>query len=101
MTNRKYTYYTKEFKLEAVKLVIEQGYKQIEAADNLGIERSLLGKWVRAYKQEHNSALSFPGKGKQNTKDAELTELKKQLNKVTRERDILKKAVGYFAAQPE
>jgi len=101
MTNRKYREYSPEFKAEAVKLVTEQGYKQIDAARNLGIEASLLGKWVRTVKDDANIASVFPGKGKLKPASEEVSNLKKQLNKITRERDILKKALGYFASQPE
>lgn len=101
MSTRKHTSYTTEFKIEAVKLVLDQGYKQVEAARNLGIETSLLGKWVRSAKAESDPLSAFPGKGNLKPADAELAELKKQLYKVTRERDILKKAIGYFASQPE
>ena len=101
MSTRKHKSYTTEFKTEAVKLVLEQGYKQVEAARNLGIETSLLGKWVRAAREENDPLSAFPGKGNLKPADAEMAEIKKQLYKVTRERDILKKAIGYFASQPE
>jgi transposase len=101
MSTRKHQSYTREFKTEAVKLVLEQGYKQVEAARNLGIETSLLGKWVRAARLENDPLSAFPGKGHLKPADAELAEVKKQLYKVTRERDILKKAIAYFATQPE
>jgi len=101
MTQRKNRTFTAEFKAEAVKLVTEQGYKQAEAARNLNIEPSLLGKWIRASKDESNVINAFPGKGNIKEANAELINLKKQLNKVTRERDILKKALGYFAKHPE
>ena len=39
--------YTKEFKVDAVKMVVEQGQKQAETARNLGISESMLGRWVR------------------------------------------------------
>jgi transposase len=101
MTGRKNKIYSSEFKIEAIKLVLEQGYTQAGAARNLGIEASLLGKWIRAYKSENCSPAAFPGKGHQKPADAEIAELKKKLNKITRERDILKKAMGYFASHPE
>lgn len=89
MSTRKHIFYTTEFKIMAVKFVLEQGYKQTEAARNLGVESSLLGKWVRAARAENNRLSAFPGKGKLKPADAEVAELKKQLYKVTRERDIL------------
>ena len=101
MNKRNYRHFTAEFKSEAVRLVTEQGYKQAEAARNLGVDPSLLGKWVRTAKHSADIISAFPGKGNINNADAELNNLKKQLNKLTRERDILKKALGYFASHPE
>ena len=101
MSRRKHRHFTAEFKAEAVKLVIEQGYKQIEAARNLDIDPSILGKWVRAAKAVNNIVAAFPGKGNMHASEAEIINLKKQLTKTTRERDILKKALGYFASHPE
>lgn len=91
--------FTQEFKVEAVKLITEQGYSIEEAARNLGISGSALGKWKRVLEKSINPKTAFPGKG--NPRDAELHALQKELEKVKRERDILKKALGYFAKVPE
>lgn len=91
--------FTQAFKVEAVKLITEQGYSIEEAARNLGISGSALGKWKRVLESGNSPQLAFPGKG--NPKDAELHVLRKELEKVKRERDILKKALGYFAKVPE
>ena len=92
--------YTQEFKIEAVKLITEQGYSILEAARNLGISDSALGKWKRTLENEGNPhQLAFPGKG--HPRDVELAALRKELEKTKRERDILKKALGYFAKVPE
>lgn len=89
--------YDREFKLEAIKLVIDQGYKIKDAANNLGIGLSTLGKWIRTYQKDNDIATVFPGKGNLRPHDAELKNLQKELERVKRERDILKKALGYFA----
>lgn len=89
--------FTQEFKQEAVKLVIEQQYPIAEASHNLGLGSSTLGKWVAAYKQNGDPSKAFPGKGNLKPEDAAYRALEKELAKVKRERDILKKAVGYFA----
>ena len=90
--------YTKEFKLEAVKLVISDGYAVGEAAKNLGIAKSTIWKWVHEFKSSNQDINQiFPGKGQLRPDDAKLKQLEKALAKVTRERDILKKALGYFA----
>jgi transposase len=67
--------YTKEFKLDAVSLVVEQGYKRTEAARSLGINPGMLGRWVREFKQEDGQA--FRGNGKLT---AEQEEIRKPLN---------------------
>ena len=89
MTDRIKRTFTQEFKIEAVKLITEQGYSIVEAARNLGISDSALGKWQRALEMGINPQAAFPGKG--NPSDAGLAALQKELEKVKRERDILKK----------
>jgi transposase-like protein len=49
--------YTKEFKQDAVRLVTEQGYKQTEAARNLGIDRGMLGRWIKEFQTDEGEAL--------------------------------------------
>jgi len=94
--------YTKEFKLEAVKLVTEKGYKHQEAADSLGIAKSLISTWLQAFKKSPTTLEAlFPGKGRLKPEDEKIKKLEKALRKVTQERDILKKVLGYFAEHPE
>lgn len=90
--------HSREFKREAVRLVREQGLSVNQAAADLGIHPNSLRDWIRklAVDPEH----AFPGKGQQTPTDAELTKLKRELKRVTMERDILKKALGYFAKEP-
>lgn len=89
--------YTKEFKLEAVKLILEQGRSQAEAARNLGVSQAVLGRWVRQFQENGNG--SFPGRGNLVPLDEENRRLQRELKRVTMERDILKKAIGYFTEQ--
>ena len=86
--------YTKEFKLEAVKLVTEQGLRPIDAAKNLGVAPSTISTWVK--KSQTNGDDAFPGSGRLMPSDQKVRDLEKQLKRVTMERDILKKAIGYF-----
>ncbi len=88
--------FDRAFKLEAVKLVTEQGYKATEAAARLGVCSSVISKWKRELLQEGSIEAAFPGKGYVKPAEAEVKQLKNQLEKVTRERDILKKAIAYF-----
>lgn len=99
LEKRKYRKFTKEFKVEAAKMVIEQGYKQTEVARNLGINPNMLSRWVLQFKADQGEA--FPGNGKQKPQDEAIRKLEKALKRVTMERDILKKAVAYFADIPE
>jgi len=73
--------YTREFKQDAVRLVTEQGYNQSEAARNLGIDRGMLGRWVKEFREDESEA--FRGNGKLTSEGEELRRLKM-------ERDILK-----------
>ena len=101
MSSSKKRSYDREFKLQAIKLVIEQGYKLTEAAANLGIGVSSLGKWVRKYRENNAPSSAFPRKGHLSPHDEELKRLQKQVRKLEREREILKKALGFFAENPE
>jgi len=87
--------YTKEFKREAVKLVLVQEMSVCQVAKDLGVAYSSVGKWVREFRE--NGEHSFPGKGKLLPWDQERRELERALKRVTMERDILKKTIGYFA----
>lgn len=93
--------YTVEFKLEAIKLVKETGQPVTKIAKDLGIDNSTLSDWIRTYNKKGSIEEAFPGKGKLAPHDKERFELKKELARVTRERDILKKALGYFANHKE
>ena len=85
--------YPEEFKIEAVKQVTEKGYSVAEVATRLGTTTHSLYAWIKRYDQGKSKAT----KDKDST--AELARLKKELQRVTEERDILKKAAVYFASQ--
>jgi transposase len=91
--------FTPEFKLEAVKLVRERGMTVAQAARDLGLHENVLRKWVRDTKA--HGAQAFPGQGRMRPDDAEVARLKRDLAKVRAERDILKKAIAYFAREPQ
>jgi transposase len=69
-----------------------------QAAADLGIHPNSLRDWVKRLSVDHEHA--FPGKGQLKPADAEMAKLKRELKRVTMERDILKKALGYFAKEP-
>jgi transposase len=90
--------YDSDFKREAVRLVLEDGLKAAEVERNLGVGSNMVSRWVREAKEEPEYA--FPGKGRMKPPDEELRKLKRELERVKRERDILKKAVAIFSTEP-
>lgn len=87
--------FTREFKVDAVKLVTEQGYKISEAARNLGICPSVLRRWRDQLEKQPENA--FPGKGFMTPEKEELHRLRNEVKRLEMERDILKKATAFFA----
>ena len=95
MTTRKK--YSKEFKLDAIALVVEQNYSQAEAARNLGVNPNMLGRWIK--EAESDDGLAFRGNGKLTPEQDEIRCLKAQVKRLEMEREILKKATVFFAKE--
>ena len=93
-TRRKHS---REFKVEAVKLVRERGVTMAQAARDLDVNATVLRKWAREFAADPKDA--FPGQGQQKPEDAELTRLRREVARLKMERDILKKAAAYFATE--
>ncbi len=89
--------FSREFKVEAVRLVLERGVSAAQAARDLGIHINVLRTWVR--EQRGDPTHAFPGNGQQKPEDAEITQLKREVARLKMERDILKKAAAYFAKE--
>ncbi len=89
--------FSREFKLEAVRLVNERGVAVAQAARDLGLHENVLRKWVRELLA--NPQQAFPGQGQMKPEQAEIERLKKEVAKLKMERDILKKAAAYFARE--
>jgi len=89
--------HTKQFKIDAVKLVTEQGYKVSEAARNLDLHPNLLRRWRDQLNHDH--AQSFPGKGHMISEKEELNQLRKENKRLRMEHEILKKAAAFFAKE--
>ncbi len=89
--------YSKEFKLDAVSLVIDQNYTRVEASKNLGINANMLGRWVEEADTDDGHA--FRGNGRLTPEQEEIRTLKSQVKRLQMERDILKKATVFFAAE--
>ena len=87
--------YTREFKLEAVRLWQTTEKSAREAEDDLGIARGLLYRWKSQLTAKSEDA--FNGQGRMSAPDEEIRRLNRELEIVKQERDILKKAVAIFS----
>ena len=96
MTTKKKSY-SRQFKIDAVKLVTEQGYKISEAARNLDIHPNVLRHWRNQLKTDSDQA--FPGKGHMAPEIEELHRLRKENKRLQMEHEILKKAAAFFAKE--
>jgi transposase len=85
--------FTAEFKREAVRQLKESGKPVATLARELGVARNKLYEWAELEKK--HGAGAFPGSGRK--PDDELTKLKRELERVKEENEILKKAAAYFA----
>lgn len=85
--------YSREYKLEAVKLAKDLGSAS-QAAKSLGVSVSTLCKWVNEYQNVGQSA--FPGKGKLHPEAEELRSLRLQVKRLEMEKEVLKKAITFF-----
>ena len=91
--------YSKEFKVDAVELMMRSNKSISETAASLGIRPDLLSRWKKEYSA--NKAAPFPGSG--HLKDPEedrYRKLERELRIVTEEREILKKALAVFSRTP-
>ena len=89
--------FTREFKLEAVKLIRERGVTVAQASRDLGVHATVLRNWVKAFANDAQHA--FPGHGQMKPEEAEIARLRREVIKLKAERDILKKAAAYFAKE--
>jgi transposase len=89
--------YTKEFKLEAVRLVKSSGKPMSQIARDLGVSDSALSKWCQQWSEQGEQA--FPGSGHQTAEQEEIRRLKRELEVTRQERDILKKVVGIYSRE--
>ncbi len=87
--------YDKQFKEEAIKLVLNQKRPVAAVARELGIHHTTLHTWINQYKKHKEDA--FPGSGNLRSEDAEIRRLKKQIADLQEENAILKKATAIFA----
>ncbi len=91
--------HTKEFKVEAVRLVKEEGRTVSQVARDLGVDVSVLGRWRRQLEEHPTDA--FPGKGHLMPQEEELRRLKRENEDLKEDRAILKKALAIFSRGPK
>jgi transposase len=89
--------YTREFKIEAVQLSEESDKPIIDVANDLGVHPNTLYKWRKQLLEDGEEA--FPGHGKMKASDEEVRRLRRELARAREERDILKKAIAFFARE--
>ena len=89
--------YSKEYKLDAVSLVLDQGYTITEAAKSLEVNRSVLQRWIKEF--EPGDGQAFRGNGKLSPEQAEIRRLKEENRRLKMEKEILKKATVFFAKE--
>jgi transposase len=89
--------YTKEFKADAVGLVVEQGYSSAEVGRRLGVSENNVNRWVRQHRDKTEST-SADGLTREQL-ETELKRLRKENKRLEMEREILKKAAAFFASE--
>jgi transposase len=93
--NKKRKSYDKKFKLAAVNLILKGERSVSDVARDLGIDANILYRWKRKFSSE--GAEAFPGKGHLSEQDEELRRLRRELAQAQEDREILKKALGFFS----
>ena len=96
---KKRNQYTKEYKIEAVRLIVEEGRRISELSRELGTAQNLLHRWKKKY--EEGKIDPFPGKGRLSPEDEELRRLRRENKRLRMEHEILKKAVAIFSEEPQ
>jgi transposase len=94
-TERQRRKYDRQYKMDAVNLVVNGGRSVSEAARELGINPNVLHRWKRQLTED--GAQAFPGKGKLSPQEEELRRLRRELEQAKEDRDILKKALAFFS----
>ncbi len=95
MTTRKH--YSREFKVETVKLVTERGMSRAQVVRAMGIDGQTLRTWMKQLDADGERA--FPGQG--HPRDDEVARLRRENAQLRQEREILKKALGIFSRMPQ
>jgi transposase len=91
--------FSREFKVEAVKLVRDRGVSVAQAARDLGVHENVLRKWAKEFGSDPVQA--FPGHGQMKPEQQEIERLRREVQKLKAERDILKNCPGRLHACAE
>jgi len=89
--------FSREFKVEAVRLVRDRGVSAAQAARDLDVHENVLRKWVKEFAAAPAGA--FPGHGQVKPEQLEIDRLRREVTKLKAERDILKRAAAFFARE--
>ena len=92
MSNRTRRTFTQDFKLDAAKLVVEQGYSIRQAAEAMNVGKSTMDKWVRQLKNEHKGIVSTASPLTPDQR--KIRDLEKRIKRIEMEKEILKKATA-------
>lgn len=87
--------YDRQFKVDAVRLIVEGGQGVAAISRDLGVSSTQLHRWRKELEEDSNNA--FPGKGRLKPADEELRQLRRELERTKEELDILKKALAFFS----
>ena len=91
--------FSREFKLEAIRMVREGGRSKVEVAGELGIHPEMLYRWVREVRMDPKQ--SFPGNGNLKERDRLVEQLQRENARLKAELDFLNKVSAYFAKSPK
>ena len=91
--------YTREFKIEAVRLLTKSNMTIAQASRDLGINPNVLTRWKKEFTD--NNSQAFPGSGHLKPEEEELRRLRRENALLRQERDILKKAAAFFAKESQ
>ena len=88
--------FTKDFKLEAVKMVVEGGLSNSEVGRRLDVTATLIGNWVKAFQAD--GTVAFPGKGKLKPEEEKIRCLERENRDLREQNEFLKKTSAFFAS---
>ena len=89
--------YSKQFKLDTVKLVIEENHSASDVGKNLGVGNGTVQRWVREYNDQKADA--FTGNGRMSPEQEKIKKLEAEVKRLKMEREILKKATAFFVKE--